>query len=89
MYIGRSDMHLTTPPGGASKDWIVKISAESVSYACGSKCVAEFRKINEEQYTSVNWFLFLERNSHCEIKERLDALYGDSFSFDGDREKLV
>jgi len=39
---------------------------------------ADFLKIEKEQYRSVTRFLFLERKSRSEIKERLDAVYGDS-----------
>jgi hypothetical protein len=38
----------------------------------------DFREIKKEQYWSVIRFLFLEGKSHSEIKEHLDALYGDS-----------
>jgi len=34
--------------------------------------------MEKEQYRSVNRFLFLEGISRSEIKERLDAVYGDS-----------
>jgi len=44
--------------------------------------------MEKEQYRSVIRFLFLEGKSRSEIKERLDAVYGD-FSFDGDSQKLV
>jgi len=40
---------------------------------------ADFRKMEKEQYWSVILFLLLEGKSHSEIKERLDAVYGDSF----------
>ena len=40
---------------------------------------ADFRKMEKEQYRSVIWFLFLEEKSRSEIKERLDAVYGDSY----------
>jgi len=39
---------------------------------------ATFRKMEKEQYRSVIRFLFLEGKSRSEIKERLDAVYGDS-----------
>ena len=39
---------------------------------------ADFRKIVKEQYRSVIRFLFLERKSRSEIKERSNAVYGDS-----------
>ena len=39
---------------------------------------ADFRKMEKEQYRSVIRFLFLEGKSRIEIKERLDAVYGDS-----------
>ena len=39
---------------------------------------ADFRKMEKEQYRSVIRFLFLEGKSRSEIKERLDAVYGDS-----------
>jgi len=39
---------------------------------------ADFRKMEKEQYWSVIPFLFLEGKSPSEIKERLDAVYGDS-----------
>jgi len=35
--------------------------------------------MEKEQYWSVILFLLLEGKSHSEIKERLDAVYGDSF----------
>ena len=38
----------------------------------------DFRKMEKEQYRSVIRFLFLEGKSRSEIKERLDAVYGDS-----------
>ena len=38
---------------------------------------ADFRKMEKEQYRSMILFLFLEGKSR-EIKERLDAVYGDS-----------
>lgn len=38
---------------------------------------AYFRKMEKEQYRSVIRFLFLEGKSRNEIKERLDAVYGD------------
>jgi len=34
--------------------------------------------MEKEQYRSVIRFLFLEWKSRSEIKERLDAMYGDS-----------
>jgi len=34
--------------------------------------------MEKEQYRSVIRFLFLEGKSRSEIKERLDAVYGDS-----------
>jgi len=34
--------------------------------------------MEKEQYRSVTRFLFLEGKSRSEIKERLDAVYGDS-----------
>ena len=37
-----------------------------------------FREMEKEQYRSVIQFLFLEGKSHSKIKERLDAVYGDS-----------
>ena len=40
---------------------------------------ADFRKMEKEQYRSVIRFLFLEGKSRSEIKERLDAVYGDSY----------
>ena len=49
---------------------------------------ADFTKVEKEQYWLVIRFLFLERKSRSEIKEHLDAVYGD-FSFDGGRQKLV
>lgn len=39
---------------------------------------ANFRKMEKEQYRSVIRFLFLEGKSRSEIKERLDAVYGDA-----------
>ena len=39
---------------------------------------AELSKMQKEQYLSVIRFLFLEGKSRSEIKERLDAVYGDS-----------
>jgi len=39
---------------------------------------ADFRKMENEHYRSVTQFLFLEGKSRSEIKERLDAVYGDS-----------
>jgi len=44
-----------------------------------SDVFADFRKLDKEQYRSVIRFLFLEGKSRSEIKERLDAVYGDSF----------
>ena len=38
----------------------------------------DLRKMEKEQYRSVIRFLFLEGKSRSEIKERLDAVYGDS-----------
>jgi len=38
---------------------------------------ADFRKLEKEHYRSVIRFLFLEGKSRSEIKERLDAVYGD------------
>ena len=38
----------------------------------------DFREMEKEQYMSVIRFLFLEGKSRSEIKERLDAVYGDS-----------
>ena len=40
---------------------------------------ADFTKMEKDQYRSVIRFLFLDGKSHSEIKERLDAVYGDSF----------
>jgi len=40
---------------------------------------ADFRKLDKEQYRSVIRFLFLEGKSRSEVKERLDAVYGDLF----------
>jgi len=34
--------------------------------------------MKKEQYRSVIWFLFFEGKSRSEIKECLDAVYGDS-----------
>ena len=42
---------------------------------------ADFTQMEKEQYRSVIGFLFLEGKSLGEIKERLDALYGDSPSW--------
>ena len=39
---------------------------------------ADFTKVEKEQYQSVIWFLFLKGKLRSEIKERLDAMYGDS-----------
>ena len=39
---------------------------------------ADFRKMEKEQYRSVIRFSFLEGKSRNEIKERLDAVYGES-----------
>jgi len=39
---------------------------------------ADFRKMEKEQYRSVIRFWFLKGKSRSEIKERLDAVYGDS-----------
>ena len=39
---------------------------------------ADFTKMENEEYRSVIRFLFLEGKSRSEIKERLDAVYGDS-----------
>ena len=39
---------------------------------------ADFRKMEKEQYQSVIRFLFSEGKSRSEIKERVDAVYGDS-----------
>ena len=39
---------------------------------------ADLKKLEKEQYRSVIRFLFLEGKSRSEIKERLDAVYGDS-----------
>ena len=39
---------------------------------------ADFTKMEKGQYRSVIRFLFLEGKSRSEIKERLDAVYGDS-----------
>lgn len=39
---------------------------------------ASFRKMEIEQYQLVIQFLFLEGNSRSEIKERFDAVYGES-----------
>jgi len=39
---------------------------------------ANFRKMEKEQYRSGIRFLFSEGKSRSEIKERLDAVYGDS-----------
>ena len=36
------------------------------------------REMKKEQYQSLIWFLFLEGKSRSEIKERLDAVYGDT-----------
>ena len=41
---------------------------------------ADFRKMEKKQYRSVIRFLFLEGKSRSKIKERLDAVYGDSSS---------
>ena len=49
-----------------------------VLIACGNGRVREFYKKWKKQYRSVMRFLFLEGNSHSEIKKRLDAVYGDS-----------
>jgi hypothetical protein len=38
----------------------------------------DFREMEKEQYRSVIQFLFLEGKSCSEIKECLDAVYGDS-----------
>ena len=38
----------------------------------------DFRKMEKEQYRSVIRFLFLKGKSRSEIKERLDAVCGDS-----------
>lgn len=38
----------------------------------------DFTKMENEQYRSVIRFLFLEGKSRSEIKERLDAVYGDA-----------
>ena len=46
--------------------------------ACGNGRVRGFYKNGKEQYQSVIRFLFLEGKSRSEIKERLDAVYGDS-----------
>ena len=37
----------------------------------------DFTKLEKQQYRSVIRFLFLEGKSRSEIKERLDAVYGD------------
>ena len=39
---------------------------------------ADFRKMEKEQYCSVIRFLFLKGKSCSKIKERLNAVYGDS-----------
>ena len=39
---------------------------------------ADFTKMEKGQYRSVMRFLFLEGISRSKIKERLDAVYGDS-----------
>ena len=39
---------------------------------------ADFKKMEKEQYRSVIRVLFLEGKSRSGIKERLDAVYGDS-----------
>jgi len=39
---------------------------------------ADFRKMEKEQYRSLIRFLFLEGKSRSEIKECLNAVYGDS-----------
>ena len=39
---------------------------------------ADFTNMEQEQYRLVIRFLFLEGKSRSEIKERLDATYGDS-----------
>ena len=41
---------------------------------------ADFTKMEKEQFRSVIRFLFLEGISRRDIKERLDAVYGDSSS---------
>ena len=46
--------------------------------ACGNGRVRGIYKNEEEQYRSVIRFLFLEGKSRGVIKERLDAVYGDS-----------
>ena len=40
--------------------------------------VADFRKMEKEEYRSVDRFLFWKENRGSEIKERLGAVYGDS-----------
>ena len=39
---------------------------------------ADFTKMEKQRYRSMIRFLFLEGKSRSEIKERLDAAYGDS-----------
>jgi len=43
-----------------------------------SDVTADSRKMEKEQYRPVIRFLFLEGKWRSEIKERLDAVYGDS-----------
>ena len=64
---GRSDKHLASPPDGAS---IPRVEA-SLS--------TDFRKMEKEQYRLVIGFLFLQGKSRSKIKERLDAVYSNSF----------
>ena len=44
--------------------------------ACGNGRICGFFK-NGKRAISLMWFLFLERKSDSEIKERLDPMYGD------------
>ena len=46
--------------------------------ACETGVFADFTKMEKEQYRSVIRFLFSKWKSRSEIKERLDAVYGDS-----------
>lgn len=50
---------------------------------------ADFTKMENEHYWLVIKFLLLESKSRNEVKERSDGLYGDSFSLNVDRQKLV
>ena len=92
---GWFDKYLASPPDGASiaREIYYRIvhshrwlwskfqpnrTRSFVLTACGSVS-ADFRKMEKEQYRLVIPFLFLERKLCREIKERLDAVYGDSY----------